>query len=846
MGSRSNSEEQFTLDTNYVPPDTTDFETQQVMARLAAIDENNDQRDGGDDGNKQGRKRKLISLVDSEEDDDVEITPTTQPRKPPRKTSFGTASQKPMYQSTLDGGSGSSAQACSQKKTVPLKSVIHGGRRKAEPRGSSTLSRKNKAPSTQSRKNKGPSTQSLKKKSKIQEEIPDFDDELLEDELDEDEAGVDEAGLDVAGLDDMESRQRSDVWKDFTVVEKRNGTMKAVCNHCRNEYAWYSHSHGTSGLRRHRWRCKMYPRNTGRQQQLNTEGKVVSRKYDHTVFRQMIAKTIVQHGLPYAYVEYQKVRDTWAYLNADVQTICRNTARADVYRLYESERDTLKRELGSLPGRVSFTSDLWTSVKREGYMCVTAHYIDRNWKLNSKILTFCALPPPHTGMNVAVQLLESLKEWGIEKKVFSVTLDNATSNDSMQDIVKSQLNLNDDLLCGGEFFHVRCAAHILNLIVQDGLKVIGDSLQKVRDSVKYVLGLETREQLFHKCVDAAGVVEGGWLILDVPTRWNSTYYMLERAIKYRKAFVKLEAFDKKGYKTAPTAEEWTRAANICDFLGPFAVITSLMSGSNYPTANLFFYQVWLIHDWLRRNEESQDKIVRNMVPPMKEKFDKYWDEVSGVFAMAAVFDPRFKLSIVECCLGKLDMRTRDAKVKNLRDKLSILFESYDKKSKNNSPSTEPRETASQKASDSGSMGLFMNYNDFFAFRQTSGIVSGKTPLQAYLEEPPLDFTNFQSLDILDWWKDNAHRYGDLAAMACDLLSIPITTVASESSFSIGSRVLNKYRSRLLPKNVQALISTRNWIKGYESYAHDEEVDGDGEEENLPSFESIVDGEGEDE
>ncbi|KAG2289578.1 hypothetical protein Bca52824_049182 [Brassica carinata] len=103
MISRSDSEELFTLDTNYVPPDTMDFETQQVMARLAAIDENDDQRDGGDDGNKQGRKRKLISLVDSEEDSDVEITPTTQTRKPPRKTSFGTASQKPMYQSTLDG-----------------------------------------------------------------------------------------------------------------------------------------------------------------------------------------------------------------------------------------------------------------------------------------------------------------------------------------------------------------------------------------------------------------------------------------------------------------------------------------------------------------------------------------------------------------------------------------------------------------------------------------------------------------------------------------------------------------------------------------------------------------------
>ena len=49
-------------------------------------------------------------------------------------------------------------------------------------------------------------------------------------------------------------------------------------------------------------------------------------------------------------------------------------------------------------------------------------------------------------------------------------------------------------------------------------------------------------------------------------------------------------------------------------------------------------------------------------------------------------------------------------------------------------------------------------------------------------------------------------------MARDILTIPATTIASESAFSIGGRVIDETRASLLPDIVEALVTTDDWIE----------------------------------
>lgn len=174
-----------------------------------------------------------------------------------------------------------------------------------------------------------------------------------------------------------------------------------------------------------------------------------------------------------------------------------------------------------------------------------------------------------------------IKTWKLEKKAFSMTCDNASSMGVMVSRLKSDLDSRSTPLpCGGKYFHVRrCSAHILNLIVQSGLAVVGACVVTCRATCGFVDGSNHRITMFDECVVESNCSFVGHLSLDCPTRWNSTYLMLRKAYVARKAFDLLAIRDP-DFTYCLTSAEWEIVHFVLDFLEPFYRITVLFSGQD--------------------------------------------------------------------------------------------------------------------------------------------------------------------------------------------------------------------------------------------------------------------------
>ena len=98
------------------------------------------------------------------------------------------------------------------------------------------------------------------------------------------------------------------------------------------------------------------------------------------------------------------------------------------------------------------------------------------------------------------------------------------------------------------------------------------------------------------------------LILDCKTRWNSTYEMLVGAYKLKEVFPKYEERDP-DYESCPLKDDWVKVEQICEILEVFNNVTHIISGSDYPTSNLFLCEVYKVNFFLDCMKDDENEFI---------------------------------------------------------------------------------------------------------------------------------------------------------------------------------------------------------------------------------------------
>ncbi|KAK9018505.1 hypothetical protein V6N11_001478 [Hibiscus sabdariffa] len=200
-------------------------------------------------------------------------------------------------------------------------------------------------------------------------------------------------------------------------------------------------------------------------------------------------------------------------------------------------------------------------------------------KLKNRVLNFVHIPPPRKGKDIANCIFKCLKEWDIENK--------------------------------------------------HGLKQVKSIIKNVHETVDYLNGSEQRLKKFSELAQQYNLKERR-LVLECKTRWNSTYEMLDCAIKFKEVFARLALED--------------RECVYCPKLLEILILKMLF----------------------------QDP---SMVTNMKERFDKYWGECNLLMAIGAVLDPRLKMKVIEITFPK--MFSPDMVRENIHKVRETLYELYD-------------------------------------------------------------------------------------------------------------------------------------------------------------------------
>nr|KAJ0223516.1 hypothetical protein LSAT_V11C200078560 [Lactuca sativa] len=282
----------------------------------------------------------------------------------------------------------------------------------------------------------------------------------------------------------------------------------------------------------------------------------------------------------------------------------------------------------------------------------------------------------------------------------------------------------------------------------DGFSVIANAIENVRNSVSFWTSSPNRIQDCRLFAWQVGVNCQKELLLDYKNKVEFHLYDVDID-----SFNHLRKKDKH-YVCLPGEDEWNMASDVCEKLKLFYQLTEKNSGAKYLTSNIFF----------------------PLICDMKLLLLSWKDLIHNVMSVAIVLDPMYKLKLTNYLFPKLYGEDQEVGLCKYCIKRNMMINEELLGNENVQP------TSLRERLDFENM---LSKDDGFE----------KTDLGDYIAEKSL--LNEEGFDILTWWKD--------------VLAIPISTVASETTFSMSGNKVTKQCNRLKPEIVGTLMCSQSWL-----------------------------------
>lgn len=509
-----------------------------------------------------------------------------------------------------------------------------------------------------------------------------------------------------------------------------------------------------------------------------------------------IAIMIAKDFQPYSIVKDKGFRNLLNLLEPRYKIPSRKLfAYTAVPELYNEVRKFVSDHYDLTRAKLALTIDLWSSTNSESYLSLTAHFLTAHLqKVNLALETF-PYKGDHTGERIASHLKEALSSWGVNvKDHFFVVHDNAANVTKAVEILG--------------YTSIKCLNHTLQLVINDALK--DNELDNMLVTVRII------SRHFHRSIKSADILRERQkslgnpplkLIIPNNTRWNSTFYMVERASTLQSVLNSI--------LTQTTCGIQHLEPKLCKFmtqftavLEPFGQMTKDLEADDSSLSQAI-PAIYVLKKNCEKSVQDEMPMIKRLRKALREGLEARTNFIDNYhYAFATITDPRFRLSAFEL---------KYAEVEEMKKSLCVMLEDEVLTQSQNSQvicvkkevdsyqeqqELEDRERGIKHVKQNSVWDLFTQDSPKEG-KVLQSSVNCSTQLNEYLyDENLLPKAN----PIKEYWtKNNIKRFPALLSLFKKYFAIPPSSSYSERLFSTAGNVVTNKRTQLTPANVNKLV-----------------------------------------